>query len=197
MAIEKDSNPLVLFNQWFADARARQEIVLPESMVLSTATKKGVPSARVVLMKTIDDRGVQFFTNYKSHKGQELAKNPHASLLFHWVTLERQVRFEGKITKVSKAESDAYWVTRPKGSKIGAWASAQSEEIGSWEELGQRVTKLEAQYPGDTVPRPPHWGGYVLKPERIEFWQGMPNRLHKRWLYTRAHKGWKITMLSP
>jgi pyridoxamine 5'-phosphate oxidase len=159
---------------------------------------RGRPSARIVLIKAVDERGFVFFTNYESRKGRELSANPYASLLFHWIELERQVRIEGRVVKTSAADSDAYFASRPLGSRIGAWASNQSQVIESRSQLEVREREISLQY-GDNPPRPPHWGGYRLVPDAIEFWQGRPSRLHDRLLYTRAQEGgnWQIARLSP
>ena len=168
------------------------------AMTLATADKEGRPSARVVLLKGVDERGFIFFTNYDSRKGNELAENPQAALVFYWSDLERQVCVAGDVTRLPEAESEAYFKSRPRGSRIGAWASRQSEVVRDRTELEQKWQELEVQYPGEQVPKPPIWGGYILAPTRIEFWQGRPNRLHDRFRYSRqADKSWKIERLSP
>jgi pyridoxamine 5'-phosphate oxidase len=166
-------------------------------MTVATADAEGRPSARILLIKGVDERGFVFFTNYESRKGLELAANSHAALLFHWIELERQVRIEGMVEKTSAVESDAYFASRPVGSRIGAWASEQSREIASRAELEAREKAFAERF-GDEPPRPPHWGGYRLVPARIEFWQGRPSRLHDRITYTRETDGsWHIARLSP
>jgi pyridoxamine 5'-phosphate oxidase len=192
-----DRNPFRQFDAWFAQALDAQ-LPEPNTMTLATVDSRGRPSARIVLIKGVDERGFMFFTNYESRKGRELADNPHASLLFYWIELERQVRIEGTVVKASAAESDQYYESRPLGSRIGAWASEQSQVIESRAVLEAREKEISAKY-GEHPPRPPHWGGYRLIPEAIEFWQGRPSRLHDRLLYTRAVEGgdWQIARLSP
>jgi pyridoxamine 5'-phosphate oxidase len=188
-------NPLALFHRWFAEVTAAGQHE-PNAMTLATATPDGLPSARIVLLKIADERGLAFFTNYNSRKGRELANNPRAALVFFWPACERQVRVEGTVEVVSEAESDDYFVTRPVNSRLGAWASEQSGVIESREELEHRHRELVAKY-GDAVPRPPHWGGYRVVPAAWEFWQGRPSRLHDRIRFRKAATGWARERLSP
>lgn len=190
-------NPFQQFQDWFRVA-SESEILEPNAMTLATAVD-GKPAARIVLLKGIDDKGLIFYTNYESHKGQELIKNPQAALIFYWDTLHRQVRIEGKVEKVSKKVSDAYFQKRPKGSQIGAWASPQSQQIEDRSILENNKSELEAKYASaEKLPRPTHWGGFRVKPQRIEFWQGRNNRLHDRIVYEKMRNGrWKIFRLAP
>jgi len=192
-----DRDPVAQFQRWFADAVA-DGLPLPEAMSLSTITAEGKPTARMVLLKKADAQGFVFFTNYNSAKARELAANPNASLVFFWPQLERQVRVEGVVSKTSAAESREYFASRPRGSQIGAWASPQSEVIPGREVLEQRRAELEDVYRDREIPWPEHWGGYCLKPERIEFWKGRRDRLHDRILYVRQpDESWTIQRLAP
>ncbi|MCB0385653.1 MAG: pyridoxamine 5'-phosphate oxidase [Bdellovibrionales bacterium] len=219
--IDIETDPMALFSFWYEQASGkirgesvRDQILFPlrklarqlyppfmihggDAMVLATSTKDGHPSARVVLFKGIWERGVLFYTNYHSRKSYEIEGNPFASLVFHWALPERQVRFEGRVDRVPDHMSDAYWASRPRGSQVGAWASEQSEEVANRQMLLDRVKEIEARFGNGPIPRPPHWGGYVLRPETIEFWEACAFRLHKRRRY-RMHSGqWQSTLLCP
>lgn len=189
-------DPIELFQEWFHAAR-ESGILLPESMALATATPDGAPSVRMVLLKGVDERGFVFYTNYGSRKADELEANPNAALCFHWAVLERQVRIEGRVERVSEEESTRYFMTRARGSRVGAWASKQSRPLPSRQELEQRVRAFDEKYPGNDVPLPPFWGGYLLRPGRIEFWQGKADRLHDRLAFQREGDGWAARRLYP
>lgn len=193
-AAERD--PIELFHEWFAAAR-QAGIYLPEAMTVATATPQGVPSARMMLLKGVDQRGFVFFTNYESRKGDELGANPRAALVFHWGVLERQVRVEGAVVRLGAEESEAYFRSRPRGSRIGAWASRQSRVLPDRKELEARVREHERRFGGGEIPLPPFWGGFRLVPERLEFWQGRTNRLHDRLVFERVGDGWRTDRLYP
>jgi pyridoxamine 5'-phosphate oxidase len=192
-----DPDPFQQFRAWYEEAVAAG-LMEPNAMTLATATRDGRPSARMVLLKGFDADGFRFYTNYESRKGHELAENPWAALVLFWVELERQVRIEGRVMQSPPQESDAYFQSRPLGSQLGAWASHQSQVIPNREALERRMADLEAEYTGQSAPRPPYWGGYRVVPSVIEFWQGRPNRLHDRLRYQRRDDGtWLIERLSP
>src|SRR5213595_3871032 len=189
-------NPIEQFRAWFAAALAA-DIRDANAMSLATATPHGKPSVRIVLLKGIDSRGFSFFTNYDSAKGHDLEANPYAALGFYWVKLARQIRISGPVERTSREDSAAYFHSRPPGSRLGAWASRQSEIIDSRQILDARLETMRERYHNAEIPLPPHWGGYRLKPEQIEFWQGRPNRLHDRFRYMRRGDGWQIDRLAP
>ena len=190
------TDPFLWFTEWFAEA-TRSEPRDPNAMTLATATPDGMPSARTVLLKGHDARGFVFYTNTLSRKGGELAANRRAALLFHWKSLGRQVRIEGAVEDVTAAEADAYFASRPRLSRLGAWASDQSRPLPARAELEGRLAALERRYPGDDIPRPPHWSGYRVLPSRFEFWQEAPFRLHDRTVFTRDGGGWAVSKLYP
>ena len=189
-------DPIAQFNKWLQQAIDAQ-LLEPTAMTLATAGKAGRPSARIVLLKGVDERGFIFYTNYESRKGRELAENANAALAFYWPELERQVRASGTVSKLSREESDKYFQSRPRGHQLGAWVSTQSDVIANRGVLEERLQQFEKRYP-DTVPLPPFWGGYILSPTEIEFRQGRPNRLHDRFRYTKQANGnWLIERLAP
>ena len=191
-----NGDPLVQFNTWMQEA-ITEGVPEPNAMDLCTVGPDNRPSSRIVLLKTCDKRGFIFYTNYESRKGKDILSNGFASLNFFWQPLARQIRVEGKVSKVDVKESDEYFASRPRESQIGSWASEQSNTLSSRKELEDRILALEKQYAGSVVPRPPHWGGYIVEPDRIEFWQGRPNRLHDRFLYERGQNEWMVFRLFP
>ncbi len=193
---EANPDPIGQFQTWF-DAAVAAQLPEPNAMTIATATPDGMPSARVVLLKNVDDRGFVFFTNYNSHKGQELMANPQAAIVSLWTELERQVRIQGRVEKIAPAESDEYFYSRPPGSRLGAWASNQSEVVASREVLDQQLADLEAKYANQEIPRPEHWGGFRVMPTMIEFWQGRSSRLHDRLRYRLIGGAWVLDRLSP
>lgn len=192
-----DPSPFAQFEHWLREAM-ENGVPEPNAMALATATSDGAPSARMVLLRGFDARGFVFYTNYESRKGQELAENPRAALVFHWAELGRQVRVAGRVERVSQEESDAYFLSRPRGSRLGAWASQQSSVIAGREVLEEQLREIEAEFPGEEVSRPAFWGGYRVIPDSIEFWQSRPSRLHDRLRYAcQADGTWAIERLSP
>lgn len=189
-------NPFMQFTRWWREALGA-EILEVNAMTLATANAAGKPSARIVLLKGYDDKGFVFFTNYQSRKGQEITQNDQATLLFFWKELERQVRIEGRIEKISDQENDEYFHSRPEGSRIGAWSSPQSKVIKDRTVIEENVRNYTEKFSGGSIPRPEHWGGYRVIPELIEFWQGRPSRLHDRILYTSDQENWIIQRLAP
>jgi pyridoxamine 5'-phosphate oxidase len=190
------TDPFALFAAWMAEAET-SELNDANAMTLATVCAAGAPSVRIVLLKGWDRDGFVFYTNTQSRKGDELAGNPAAALLFHWKSLRRQIRIEGPAAPVTAAEADAYYATRPRVSRLGAWASDQSRPLAGREILEDRVAALEAEYPGNAIPRPPHWSGYRVQPVRFEFWQDMPFRLHDRTVFTAEAAGWQQSKLFP
>ena len=195
---ERDAapDPFAMFARWFAEAQAA-DVAEPNAMTLATATADGAHSARMVLLKGVDERGFVFFTDYRSRKAAELEANPRAALVFHWVEVERQVRVAGTTSRVSREETEAYFLSRPLGSRLGAWASEQSSVIADRAELDARLREVERRFSGGEVPAPPHWGGYRLDPATVEFWQGRSSRLHDRIRYSRRGGAWVVERLAP
>ena len=191
-----EPNPFQLFRQWYLEA-VDSDISDPTIMSLATVGKEGRPSGRIVLLKDFDERGFVFYTNYMSRKARQLKDNPWASLVFHWHRLGRQVRIEGRTEKVSREESDSYFSTRPRGSQLGAWASDQSQVVDSRESLDRALHMRETEFTGKEIPRPPHWGGYRLVPDRLEFWISRENRMHDRILYLPENGEWTVQRLAP
>jgi pyridoxamine 5'-phosphate oxidase len=190
------ADPIAQFRAWFEAARDAG-IYEPEAMTVSTVDGGGRPASRYVLLRGLDDRGLCFYTNYESAKGRALAAHPYAALTFGWVAIHRSVRVEGPVERLPDAESDAYFASRPRGAQLGAWASPQSTVIAGREQLDRALADAEERFAGADVPRPPHWGGFLVRPERVEFWEGRPNRLHDRVRYERDGDGWRIERLAP
>jgi pyridoxamine 5'-phosphate oxidase len=195
-ASEVAPDPIEQFRVWFAAAR-EAEIFEPDAMTVSTVGAGGRPSARFVLLRGLDARGFSFFTNYESAKARALAANPYAALTFGWLVLHRQVRIEGPVERLPDNESDAYFASRPRAARLGAWASPQSQVIAGRDQLERALADAEARFAGDEVPRPAHWGGFLVRPERVEFWQGRAGRLHDRLRYEREGDGWRLERLAP
>ncbi|HEX4771478.1 MAG TPA: pyridoxamine 5'-phosphate oxidase [Bryobacteraceae bacterium] len=192
-----DPDPVQQFNSWFTDAQAA-DLIEPNAMVVSTSTLAGKPSARVVLLKEFGNDGFTFYTNYLSRKGRELEANPLATLTFYWGELERQIRIEGTVSKTERSQSEEYFSSRPRASRLGAWVSQQSDVVSNRENIEATLKELEERFSGnDDIPAPEHWGGYRLDPELFEFWQGRPNRLHDRLVYRRSSNGWIMERLWP
>jgi pyridoxamine 5'-phosphate oxidase len=191
-----NANPLLQFKKWYKAAE-KSGIKQPDAMTLATTSKKGIPSARIVLFKGLNADGFTFFTNYQSRKAAELDTTQKAALVFYWPLLDQQIRIEGKVQRVSAKESDRYWATRPRESQVGALASKQSSVIPGWEGLRKKIAQLETQYVGQPIPRPSTWGGYCLVPQRIEFWSLGHFRLHDRFSYSKKGSSWKLVQLAP
>lgn len=194
---EVDKNPIAQFEKWMKETISSNIVAEPNSMTLVTSTPDGKPSARVVLLKSFNQEGFVFYTNYESRKGLELEANPHACIVFDWHVMERQVRIEGIVKKVSAEESDQYFNSRPKSSQLGAWISPQSTFIDDREEIEHRKTRIEAKFENEPITRPPHWGGFLLQPHTIEFWQGRQSRLHDRLIYIKTEEEWILRRLAP
>ena len=190
------SNPFDQFAQWMEEA-VNSQILDPYAMCVSTVGNDLWPSSRIVYLRDVAEGGFVFYTNYDSHKAKDIAENPFAAINFHWSELERQVRIEGGVKKITEEKSDAYWASRPRESQVSAWMSDQSQPVGSREELELRKSAILQRFEGVEIPRPIHWGGYVVVPERVEFWQGRPNRLHDRLVYLKQTNEWKVVRLNP
>jgi len=190
------SNPFDQFAQWMEEA-VNSQILDPYAMCVSTVGNDLWPSSRIVYLRDVAEGGFVFYTNYDSHKAKDIAQNPFAAINFHWSELERQVRIEGGVKRITEDKSDAYWASRPRESQISAWMSEQSQPVGSREELELRKSAILQRFEGVEIPRPNHWGGYVVVPERVEFWQGRPNRLHDRLVYLKQTNDWKVVRLNP
>lgn len=193
---EMAADPMEMFARWLEEAIAAG-IDEPNAMILATATPEGRPSARVVLLKEMTARGFAFYTNYLSRKGEELQTNPHAALVFDWHAMARQVRIEGEVVLLSPEESDAYYLSRPENARIGAWSSPQSRVVADRGELDALQREVEQRFTQEPLPRPDHWGGYLVRPERIEFWHGRPDRMHDRLVYNKNEEGWSLQRLAP
>lgn len=191
------ANPITFFSKWFDLARSQKEIPLPEAFCLSTVSQENQADGRMLLLKDFDEKGFVFFTNFHSVKGQSLAKNPSGAMTFYWEPLHLQVRIRGSVQEVISHEADEYFSSRPRESQLGAWASEQSQVVASMQELETRFESVKKQYEGENVPRPPHWSGYRLAPNAIEFWEERPSRLHERVLYTFQNNSWKYVRLYP
>lgn len=189
-------NPIDQFTEWFKQAYTA-DLLDVNAMTLSTATKKGKPSSRIVLLKGVDEAGFQFYTNYESRKGRELNENPHAALCFYWAPLERQVRIEGEVERLSRSTSENYFKQRPRESRLGAWASKQSNKVSSRKELESQFQKIKQKFKDQEIPLPDFWGGFLLRPQRIEFWQGRESRMHDRICYEKEDEAWKVFRLAP
>lgn len=195
-SITAKTSPFLLFQRWSKEA-VRIPLEDATAVALATASRSGQPSLRMVLYKGFDENGVTFFTNYKSRKSKELLANPRAALLFHWWNPHRQIRIEGKVKKISREESRAYFATRPRESQLGAWASDQSASLSNRETLLKKLENLDKKFAQEPIPCPAFWGGFILIPSRFEFWESCPARLHKRWLFKKSKKDWGLTLLNP
>lgn len=193
---EMDADPLTQFGKWMHEA-IEAEVEEPHAMIIATTNRAGDVSARVALLRNVDESGFAFFTNYESHKGHDLAENPRAALVFYWAKLERQIRVTGSVAKARPIESDQYFHDRPRSHQLSAWVSHQSQPIGDRHELNKTMREMEHRFLHHDVPRPEYWGGYLLTPDMIEFWQGRPDRLHDRLCYRRQDEGWTLGRLSP